>query len=245
MSPRLDWLRERPFAHRGLHDAEKGIPENSIAAFAAAIEAGYPIELDVQTTRDGKAMILHDADMARMTGVDRNIHDTDVADLGQIRLSGTDESIPSLVEALDLIAGKVPVIVELKSRLDDVGDMEEEVHGILSGYKGLFAVTSFDARTLTWFRKKQPDWLRGHNIGSRYLGPYEPWWRRLAWQYLYDVDDAQPHFVVYDRRDLPMWITGRWRAGDRPLLSYTIRDRAEMDRLAAHVDNIIFEGFRP
>lgn len=245
MNSPLEWLASRPFAHRGLHDITSGAPENSMAAFEAAVEAGYPIELDVQTSRDGQAMVFHDLALTRMTGANGFVHDTDAAELGALWLGESRQRIPALVEVLELIGGCVPVIVEIKSGSRKIGDIEGAVRPILKSYPGPFAVTSFEARTLAWFREREPQWPRGHNVGLRYLAPYKPWWRRLAWRYLYDVDGAQPDFVVYDRRDLPNWASGRVRAAGTPVLSYTIKDRAEMDRLAPHTDNIIFEGFRP
>ena len=144
-----------------------------------------------------------------------------------------------------MISGRVPDIVEFKTCLGQVGLVEEAALPILRRYDGPFAVTAFDARTLTWFRKHNPEWPRGHNVGSHYLAPYKPWWRRLAWEFLYDVDDGQPDFVVYDRRDLPHWATTRVRTSGMPVLSYTVWDIGEMLRLAPHTDNVIFEGFLP
>lgn len=241
------WLFDRPLAHRGLHDGaeEGGRPENSLAAFQAAVTAGYGIELDVQASADGRAMVFHDSQLARMTGRAGLLAEWEAAALAGLTLRDGHQGIPTLDAALQLIGGQVPVIVEIKTRPGGIGLVEQAALPILRDYQGPFAVTAFEARSLTWFRQRQPDWPRGHNVGRHNLPAHGPWWRRLAWRFLYDVDGAQPDFVVYDGRDLPNWASGRVRAAGTPVLSYTIKDRAEMDRLAPHTDNIIFEGFRP
>ena len=252
MTVSLDWLFGRPIAHRGLHGqlrAEAGeaeIPENSLAAFAAAVADGYGGELDVQASADGRAMVFHDWRLSRMTGADGGIRDHDAETLATLRLGQSRQTIPSLAQVLDLIDGRCPIIVEIKSAPDNLGAAEEAAYSELVNYGGPFAVTSFEPRALTWFRERAPGWLRGQNSGGpRHSPPFEPLWRRLALQYLYDVDDAQPDFVVYDRADLPCFATARLRAGGMPVLTYTVRDRIEMRRLASCTDNVIFEGFRP
>ena len=243
MSRLFPFLFGRPFSHRGLHGPRR--PENSMVAFEAAVQAGYAIELDVRVSADGQAVIFHDANLERMTESKGLVVDANAKALKNLNLGNSREGIPSLSDTLEMIAGRVPVIVEIKTCLDQVGLVEKAALPILHRYDGPFAVTAFDARTLAWFRKRQPELPRGHNVGTRYLSPYKPWWRRLAWEFLYDVDDAQPDFVVYDRRDLPNWATTRMRTSGMPVLSYTIGDMVEMIRLAPHTDNVIFEGFVP
>ncbi|MBT4486708.1 MAG: glycerophosphodiester phosphodiesterase [Rhodospirillaceae bacterium] len=245
MTAAPEWLCQRPFAHRGLHDRNAGVPENSLAAFTAAVDGGYAIELDVQTSRDNVVMVFHDAILNRMTGAAGALNETDSEHLATLHLGDSQQAIPTLREVLNLVAGQVPLIVEIKSRPGAVGGIEGAVLPILRAYEGPFAVTSFEARSLAWFRAREPHWPRGHNVGVAELPKFKPWWRRLAWRYLYDVDGAQANFVVYDRRDLPNWAAKRARAMGKPLLSYTIKDAAEMERLAPHTDNIIFEGFHP
>jgi glycerophosphoryl diester phosphodiesterase len=244
MNQNLDWLRARPIAHRGLHNTHAGMPENSLAAFAAAVADGYGIELDVQAAADGQAMVFHDWSLVRMTGADGGIGDLDAAALSDLRLQQSRQSIPTLAQVLALVAGRVPIIVEIKSRSGPNGGAEEAAFRDLQHYDGPFAVTSFSARSLAWFRKRMPAWPRGQNVGSRHFHSSVPFWRRLAMRYLLDLDGARPDFIVYDRVDLPFWAAARVRAGGKPLLTYTVRDRAEMHRLAPYVDNVIFEGFR-
>lgn len=244
MSQPLEWLCARPFAHRGLHDGRAGRPENSLAAFAAAVADGYGIELDVQAAADGQAMVFHDWSLVRMTGADGGIRDHDASVLSGLRLQQSRQMIPTLAQVLELIAGRSPVIVEIKSAPDQLGAAEEAAFRVLETYNGPFAVTSFNPRSLAWFRNRAPSWPRGQNSGSRHFSAALPVWRRLAGRYLLDIDRARPNFFVYDRLDLPCWSASRVRAAGKPLLTFTVRDRAEMRRLAPYIDNVIFEGFR-
>lgn len=216
-----------------------------MAAFAAAVADGYGIELDVQASADGRAMVFHDWRLVRMTGADGGIGDHDAAVLADLRLQQSRQTIPSLAQVLALIAGRVPVIVEIKSEPGQPGGAAEAAFHDLQDYDGAFAVTSFDPRALAWFREHAPSWPRGQNSGSRHISAALPLWRRLARRFLLDWEQARPDFVVYDRLDLPCWVAARARAAGKPLLTFTVRDRAEMHRLAHYTDNIIFEGFRP
>jgi glycerophosphoryl diester phosphodiesterase len=245
MKQTLKWLRERPISHRGLHNSDAGIPENSLAAFAAAAADGYGAELDVQASADGQAMVLHDWRLVRMTEADGGISDHNAAALARLRLQQSGQYIPTLARVLGLIAGRAPVIIEIKSAPGQPGGAEEAAFGDLQDYDGPFAVTSFNPCFLAWFRERAPTWPRGQNGGSRHIPAALPFWRRLARSFLIDVDRARPDFMVYDRLD-PLCRVSSWvRAAGKPLLTFIVRDGAEMRRLVPYTDNIIFEGFRP
>ena len=156
-------FEKRNFAHRGLYDEKAGVPENSLAAFWAAAEAGYGAELDVRLTKDGAAVISHDANVKRMTGSDAAIEQTDLAELRKLRLGGTDETIPLFTEALDILCGAgVPVVVEIKTdpakRLDALCSTALD---IMDRYDTPLCVESFDPLIVRWFRFHAPDMLRG------------------------------------------------------------------------------------
>jgi glycerophosphoryl diester phosphodiesterase len=135
------WLRSRPVAHRGLHDAAR--PENSLAAFEASAQAGHPIELDVHLTADGHAVVFHDDDLPRMTGRPGRVADATLAELRALPLLDTDERIPSLDDVLALVHGRVPVLVELKARAP-YGPLEQAVRDRLRRRPGAYAVQSLD-----------------------------------------------------------------------------------------------------
>ena len=143
------WLTTRPIAHRGLHDIKAGVPENSLSAFARTADAGYPIELDVQVSSDGEAVVFHDESLSRMTGTRSHISQTQAAKLTQLSLGRIEQRIPLLRDVLDLINGRVPLIVELKNSHTWAGRLETETSKVLTGYNRYCVVSSFNRKTVT------------------------------------------------------------------------------------------------
>ena len=159
---RLTPYTQAPIAHRGLFDNDSEAPENSLAAFQKAIDAGYVVELDVQLTADGLVVVSHDTSQLRETGVDRTIPDMTGAEVAELRLFGTDEPMPTLSEVLDLIDGRVPLVVELKVGADgDAAGLSEATAALLDEYDGEYAVQSFNPFALQWFKDNRPEVLRG------------------------------------------------------------------------------------
>ena len=153
---------ERPIAHRGLHDAGAGRPENGLSAIQVAVDAGYGVEIDLQLSSDGVPMVFHDHELERMTGMRGEISDMPAEDLVQIPLRGTDRPIPTLHAALQVVEGRVPLLIEIKSRRRyDVEQSCIAVGDALAGYRGRHAVMSFDPRVARWFRRHAPDIVRG------------------------------------------------------------------------------------
>ncbi len=146
------------FAHRGLWDAEA--PENSLAAFGKAVDAGYGIEFDIHKTRDGQVVVFHDDTLNRMCGVDGRVEDKTLAELRELRLLGTDQPIPTLGEMLALVDGRVPLLVELKGESAATG-LCPLANDILSAYKGDYMIESFNPLLVRWYRKNRPDVVRG------------------------------------------------------------------------------------
>ena len=151
------WLVETPIAHRGLHS--KTVPENSLLAFSKAIEKGYAIELDVHMLADGTIAVFHDASLARMTGNDGYIKYLNKNDLKALTLKGTKEHIPTLEEALKLIDGRVPVLIEIKNPYK-VGKIEQAVIDTLKNYQGEYAVQSFNPYSMGYFKQHAPNIIR-------------------------------------------------------------------------------------
>jgi len=242
-----DWLRSLPVAHRGLHDAEAGIPENSLGAFAAAARAGYALELDIQVSADGVPMVFHDDTLNRMTGQTGRVDARPAAELAEMYLGATTEKIPSLADVLALIAGRVPILVEVKAARGKVGPLEAATAAVLQPYRGRYAVQSFNPFSMGWFRRHAPLSLRGQ-ISMDYrmddeepLKPYQKW---LLTHLLFNRI-SRPHFIAYDVRALPSRATSRARKQGLPLLTWTVRTPADRKRAGDYADNIIFEGFRP
>ena len=228
---RLAALIAKPFAHRGLHGG--GRVENSRAAFEAAIAAGHGIELDVQGSADGEAIVFHDYELERLAEGAGALRTLGAAELARIRLRGTQETIPALTEILALIAGQAPLLIEVKSPGRRAAQLCRAVRAALAGYAGPVAVMSFNPEIGHWFAGNAPDILRGLVVteqGKGWRGPIE---RRLALWW------ARPDFLAYDVRDLPSRFAA---ASGLPVLTWTVRSQDDRVR-AQHADQIIYERF--
>ncbi len=186
----------RNFAHRGLYDPALGIPENSLAAFRAAARAGYGVELDARLTRDGQVVVSHDDDLRRMTGRAGEVHRLTWPELQEYRLGGTQEPIPLLSQALDVLcAGRVPVILEVKP-CRRRRELCEKVLALLDEHGGPICVESFDPLIVRWFRRHAPDILRGQltsqasDLGASPLAGFAL--SRLLTNFL-----CRPHFIAH------------------------------------------------
>lgn len=239
----MEWLTTRPIAHRGLHRG-RTIPENSLAAFAAAIAANHPIELDIQRLADGQIAVFHDKDLYRLTGQPGRIASQTADRLRQFPLYDTDQTIPTLVEALDLIAGQVPVLIEIKSD-GQVGPLETALLEILTSYRGELAIQSFNPLSLQWFRQQAPAIVRGQ-LSSGFKGQHGVWpYQLLLSQMLINWGSA-PHFMAYNVKTLPnLTTTLIRRAFHLPLLAWTIRTERDRKRAEAWADNYIFDAYPP
>jgi glycerophosphoryl diester phosphodiesterase len=231
---RIAGLAELPFAHRGLHGP--GRPENSLAAFRAAIEAGHGIELDVRSSRDGHAIVFHDADLDRLTEERGPVALRSAAELGSIALRGSGgETIPDLPATLALIRGRVPLLIEVKAPDRHVGPLCLSVFRALDGYRGPVGVMSFNPEVPRWLARHAPRVTRGLVVteaGKRRRGRLR---RRLAlWR-------ARPDFLAYDIRDLPSRFAARARARGLPVFTWTCRSAADEATAKLHADQIIHE----
>jgi glycerophosphoryl diester phosphodiesterase len=246
----LDWLVARPIAHRGLHDATHSLIENTAGAVCAAVADGYGIEVDLQISSDGEAMVHHDAELGRLTEGDERLDRLSAAALKRVAFRDSDERIMTLGELCDLVGGRVTMLLELKSRFDGDARLPARVDAVLAGYSGPVAPMSFDPRQLAALRQKAPR-LPSGLIAAKYR-PHPYWDQMPAWlrhsmgSLLPAALTARPHFVAYAIRDLPA--LAPWFARHAlclPLLTWVVRTEAERERAARCADQIIFEGFRP
>jgi glycerophosphoryl diester phosphodiesterase len=240
------WLTRTPIAHRGLHDAKAGVPENSLAAFEAAIAAGYGIELDLQLSADGVAVVFHDDRLDRLTGRQGALADETVDALGGMRLLGTAEKIPSFRRTLATVAGRAPLLVELKTLGRAVGPLEAAAWHELAGYTGRFAVQSFEPRTVAWFRRHVPDACRGQISGLyRDDRQGQSALRRFLLRNLLLSGPGRPDFIAYDVHGLGRPPVRLARRLGLPVLTWTVRTGEQLTTARALADNVIFEQIRP
>jgi glycerophosphoryl diester phosphodiesterase len=245
----LDWLTVRPVAHRGLHDAARGLIENTAGAIRAAIAGNFGVEVDVQISRDGEAMVHHDDVLGRLTEGEGRLDQFSAAELKRVAFRGSDEHMMTLGELCDLVSGHATMLVELKSRFDGDGRLPHRVATVLNGYSGPVAPMSFDPRQLTWLRQKSPRLPRGIVAAKYRPHPYwdlMPAWMRYGMGYLLTGLTAQPQFVAYAVADLPALapLVARHVFG-LPLLTWAVRTEAERQVAGRWADQMIFEGFLP
>ncbi len=249
MPTSLDWLIGRPIAHRGLHDTARGLIENTAGAVRAAIEANYGIEVDVQLSSDGEAMVHHDDVLGRLTEGSGPLDAYTAAELKRIAFRGSAERMMTLGDLCDLVSGRVTMLVEVKSRFDGDGRLPSRVAAVLGGYSGPVAPMSFDPRQLGWLRQLSPRLVCGIVAAKYRPHPYwdlMPPWMRHGMGYLVTALTARPQFVAYGVDDLPALapLAARHIFG-LPLLTWAVRTEAERQTAARFADQMIFEGFRP
>ena len=233
---RVSWLREWTYAHRGLHG--QGRIENGPSAFRAAVEAGYGVECDVQRSRDDWPMIFHDWDFTRLVGRPERTEALTAAEWKQLSyLEGEDAPI-ALSDLLKIVDGKVPLLIEIKSRRRyDVETTCERVADALRGYGGLHAVMSFDPRVSRWLRRNAPDTVRGLVVREDDIGMTQAaWQRRLA------LWIARPEFVAYHVEALPNPMVADLRTRGFPILTWTVASEAARETAMTYADALIAEG---
>ncbi|MEP3052331.1 MAG: glycerophosphodiester phosphodiesterase family protein [Erythrobacter sp.] len=230
------WLTGWSYAHRGLHNDH--VPENSIAGAKGAIDAGLGIECDVQRSRDGQPMVFHDWELDRLTDRNGLIENYDASELAQARLSNSDQKPVHLAKFLDFVDGRVPVLIEIKSRPGyDVENTCGTVAEILRGRPDMLAVMSFDPKVGEWFAGNLPECLRGLACTDSLDLGFKGAWREVG-----ALDLASPDFLAIDIRDVPNTLTTLWREAGRPLLSWTIQTEEWRDKATQYVDAPIAEG---
>lgn len=244
--PRADFsaFHRFDYAHRGLHDKDKGVPENSLMAFDLAVRGGFGMEFDLQLTRDGQVVVHHDRSIARTCGVDKNIDEMTYEELCGYRLLGTEERVPRFTEVLELVGGRTPLIIELKSYTRQQELCEKTVE-LLEGYQGLYCVESFDPRIVRWFKMHRPQVVRGQLMcrmpekGMSRLADFIG--RNLMTNFL-----TRPHFEAYDfhlRRNPSLRAARRvWGMQE---VSWTLRSLEDYRAAKADGCLCIFEKFLP
>lgn len=234
------------YAHRGLYDNEHGIPENSMAAFRRAVDKGYGIELDVHLTADNQLVVFHDDTLTRMCGMNKKISSFLYSDLMQLRLLGTEEGIPLFKDVLELIDGKVPLIIELKVDGSNQNLLCPLVWQLLSKYKGDYCIESFHPFVLQWFKRHEPQVVRGQLSCNFFKENPHCDIVLFLMSNLMTNFFTHPDFIAYKYLDLdnPAVIYNR-KLFHIMTVVWTIPGKPTYDRFKNKVDAMIFEGFEP
>ena len=243
----LRFLTARPIAHRGLHDRAAGRIENSAGAFAAAMAHDYPIECDVRLAGTGGAVVFHDERLDRLTGETGLVAARPIGELTRIPLAGGTDRIPAFPELLEQIAGRVLLVIELKSASKRNSELLTTVLAGLAGYRGPFALMSFDSRLVAGLKERAPDIVRGI-VADRVIDPswrVLPFAERLASRDLAHLALSRPQFLSFEAAGLPSPASRLFREAGLPVLSWTVRSEAEARRARRYCDQITFEGFLP
>lgn len=247
--PLLDsfrWLISRPIAHRGLHDAGENRIENTKSAFEAAVRAGYAIECDVQLAADGVPVVFHDQLLDRLTREKGPLIRHTAAELKKVELRDTGDGILRLDELVNLVNGSVPLFIELKSLWNGDRRLAANSAEILAGYKGNFALMSFDPELLISLRADAPHMIRGVVADRMTDASWQlPLGKRLALRYFKHWNETLPHFLSFDAKGLPWTPVRRLRAAGLPVITWTVRSPEQASRVRRYCDQITFEGFRP
>jgi glycerophosphoryl diester phosphodiesterase len=244
-----DWLTARPIAHRGLHDHARGIVENMPGAMQAAVAANFSIELDIQLTADGEAMVHHDDKLGRLTEGSGALRTMTSAELKQVAFKNTSEKMMSLADLCTMVAGRVPLVIEVKTQFDGDRRLVTRMAEVLSTYDGPAAGMSFDPDQVMALRDLLPSRPRGI-VAQRHYTDAE-WSKATAAQrhemtHLRHLMRTRPHFVSYRVNDLPAvapWIAKNLLGCN--LLSWTVRTPEQRARSEKYAEQMTFEGFRP
>lgn len=243
--PGMDALRNWDYAHRGLHAAN--VPENSLGAFAAAMRAGYGMELDVHLMKDGNLAVIHDSSLKRTAGAELLIEDMTVSDLRSYTLEGTQEKIPLLSEVLDLVNGRVPLIIELKSTKDNYASLCKTTCDLLDSYEGVYCMESFDPRCVAWLRKNRKEIIRGQ-LTENFLKSNTslPWIMKFVMRHQLLNVFTRPDFIAYrysDRKTISNFLCRKlWGVQG---ISWTIRTAEDYQTAKQEGWIPIFENFMP
>ncbi|MCV2867867.1 glycerophosphodiester phosphodiesterase family protein [Defluviimonas sp. WL0002] len=237
-----------PIAHRAYHDRAAGRPENSRAAVSAAVAAGYGIEIDIQPSGDGVPMVFHDYDLRRLTGRPGRVRGHDAGELGAMRLIDAQDGIPTLVDILDIVAGRVPILIEIKDQDGnmgpDVGPLEQAVARALHGYAGDVALMSFNPHSVAALAAFAPERPRGITTSA-----YGDDWHlltRAVRDHLRDVPDYDrvgASFISHEVADLGRPLVSDLKAGGAAILCWTVRSPEIEAAARVYADNITFEGY--
>lgn len=233
----IDWLKKRPIAHRGLHDGNKARWENTLSAFDAAVKSNFAIECDVHLTKDGHVVVFHDDDLKRLAAQEGRISDLTLKEATELSIGGTADHVPTLRQMLDLVAGQVPIVIELKGIEGRDDGLVAAVARELASYEGDAAIMSFDHHLIRRFSSDAPGiagGLTAEGISDKDLEAHFSMLAHGISFVSYNVHHLPNRFISFVKQKLHM-----------PVISWTVRDKQMQRHSDLNVDQITFEGFDP
>lgn len=237
MSMSAEWIKDIPVAHRGYHDQNKKVWENTLSAFSRAVEAGFAIECDIQLSSDSVPMVFHDHTLERLCGIAGDVREKSAAELGLLSVGGTGDKVPRLRQMLDLVKGQVPLVIELKGRTEEDDDgFAEAVLEVLEGYEGKVALMSFDHHLLFALKKAGSPFPVGLTAEGNDPDKF------------FEHDEAMQaglDFISYHWAHLPNSFVEAQRSRGIPVITWTVRDENARAHTYTHADQMTFEGFDP
>ena len=244
--PGWDKLSGTRYAHRGLHNKDEGIPENSMTAFRRAVEHGYGAELDVHLLKDGSLAVFHDSALKRICGTDGIIEDLTAKDLANYHLLGTEETIPLFIDVLKVFERKTPLIVELKVVDGNAAALTDAVMTVLKNWNGTYCIESFHPGVVAHLKKHYPDVIRGQLSENFFHAGTLPFGKSLMMTFLLTTAMTRPDFIAYkhqDRANISLQLMRRLYGVHE--VGWTIREQSVMERLEKDGVTPIFENFIP
>lgn len=240
----LSWLKEFNIAHRGLHTKDLNVAENSLEAFRLAIAKGYALELDLNMLKDDTIVVFHDNNLKRVVGLDAHISTLTYNDIKDLTLHQTQEHIPTLKELLDLTAGKVPLLIELKP-YGEIKKFCALVYEQLKNYQGTFAIFSFHPGVVKWFKINASDIARGQ-ISSFFTErkAFNPILKFMLKRLMFNPF-TKPDFISYNIIHLPNKYVDRAQKKGNVIISYTATSQKDLDFVKSTYTNVVFQHFIP
>jgi glycerophosphoryl diester phosphodiesterase len=240
----LSWLKTEYIAHRGLHHKDQSIPENSMESFKLALAHDYAIELDVNLTKDEVPVVFHDHSLKRMTEIDCLITELTLGEVKELNLAQTTEKIPTLVEVLNYVDGKKPLLIELKPH-QNVDILCYQVMEILKDYKGEYAIFSFHPTVVSILKKFYPEVIRGQISEYFKQNKHMNWFQKYLMKSMFFNRFSHPDFISYGISDLPNKYLNRQKKRGVVIISYAARSQEDFDKVKSYYDNVVFEYFEP
>lgn len=239
----LSWLKKDDIAHRGLYTKDQSIPENSIPAFENAIKSGYSIELDINVLKDGTVVSFHDHHLKRICNKEGLLSELTYQDIKDLKLFHTDYHIPKMKEVLDVVSGRVPLLIEIKPK-GDVVFLCESLMKDLSQYQGKYAIFSFHPKVVYWFKKNHPEVIRGQ-IAEFFKNEKMNRFSKYLLKTMFFNLFTKPDFISYGIDDMPNKYLDRLKKKHMTIISYAAKTQDELDLVRKMYHNAVFEHFIP